>query len=143
MANYKVLEIKVDKLLLDLNNPRHDILGNQNEALMEMIIDQGDKLVNLARDIVESGINPSELTIVVPYENGNGKYIVLEGNRRVAAIQLLVDPTLAKFGKKPSIEKFFAEYQTKVGDHLIKELRCVVFDHREDASHWIELKHTG
>lgn len=143
MTNYTVLEIPIDKLLLDLTNPRHDILENQTDALREMIVDQGDKLVNLARDIIEKGINPSELTIVTPDESGTDEYLVLEGNRRIAAIKLLANPTLADLGKKQSVAKFFEEYGQKFRANPIELLRCVIFDRREDATHWIELKHTG
>jgi hypothetical protein len=143
VTNYNVLEIPVEKLLLDLNNPRHDVLENQTDALREMIIDQADKLVNLARDIIEKGINPSELTIVTPDDGSIDEYVVLEGNRRLAALKLLTNPSLADLGKKPSVGKFFDESASKFNENPIDVVRCVVFDHRDDATHWIELKHTG
>jgi hypothetical protein len=143
MTKYNVLEIPIDKLLLDLANPRHEILENQTDALREMIVDQDDKLINLARDIIEKGVNPSELTIVTPNESDTDEYLVLEGNRRVAAIKLLANPTLANLGKKQSVTKFFEEYAQKFRANPIELLRCVIFDHRDNATHWIELKHTG
>jgi len=143
MENYTISEIPVKNLLLDVNNPRHDILENQKDAIREMIVDQHDKLINLARDIVEQGINPSELTIVTPDENDPKEYIVLEGNRRVVAIKLLNDPSLAKLGEKPSVIKFFEESSQKFIDNQFTKLSCVIFESRDDATHWIELKHTG
>ena len=143
MENFTISEIQVKNLLLDVNNPRHDILENQKDAVQEMIVDQHDKLINLARDIVERGINPSELTIVTPNENNPKEYIVLEGNRRVVAIKLLNDPSLAKLGGKTSVIKFFEENSQKFIDNQITNLRCVVFESKDDATHWIELKHTG
>ena len=47
----------------------------------------------LARDLVETGeSNPAELPIVM---KDGSKYLVLEGNRRFAALKLLANPTLA------------------------------------------------
>jgi hypothetical protein len=60
MAGYSVQEIEVEKLLLDVTNPRHDILGSQTETLGGIILDQKGKLVKLAKDILDFGINPSE-----------------------------------------------------------------------------------
>ena len=100
MENYTISEIPVKNLLLDVNNPRHDILDNQKDAIQEMIIDQHDKLINLARDIVEQGVNPSELTIVILNENNLKEYIVLEGNRRVVALNCLLIRLLQNLEKK-------------------------------------------
>ena len=143
MSNYTYKDIPINKLLLDINNPRHDILKNQDEAIREMIIDQGDKLLNLARDIVGRGINPSELNIVANAQTGIDEYIVLEGNRRTAAIQLLLKPILASLGGKPHIIKFFKEKSVKFNEKPIIKLKCVVFENREDAMHQILLRHTG
>ena len=41
MAEYTVQEIEVDKLLLDVRNPRHDILEKQSETLAEIMLNQG------------------------------------------------------------------------------------------------------
>lgn len=38
MAKYNVQEIEVEKLLLDISNPRHDILGSQTETLEGIIL---------------------------------------------------------------------------------------------------------
>jgi len=143
MNNYRIVEISVDKLLLDLENPRHDILENQKETIREMLDDQGDKLANLAKDIVTEGINPSELPIVIPYEDDSGEYIVLEGNRRVVALKILLEPSLAKLGQKRSIQKLFGELSQRFNQNRLEKLQCVAFDQREDAIHWIQLKHTG
>jgi hypothetical protein len=143
MEKYKFAQISVEKLLLDVNNPRHDILEDQKDAIREMIADQHEKLVNLARDIVQEGINPSELTIVTPDGQSNENHVVLEGNRRLAAIKLLHNPSLANLGGKPSVAKFFNENSQKFSENPVTSLRCVVFENRDEATHWIQLKHTG
>jgi hypothetical protein len=143
MAKYNVQEIEVEKLLLDVSNPRHDILGSKTETLGGIILDQRGKLVKLAKDILDFGINPSELTIVTPGEDESDKFIVLEGNRRLAALILLSDPNMAALGyDSRSIDKL-KSYGERYKDNPIERLPCVVFKQRDDANHWIELRHTG
>ena len=143
MAKYNVQAIKVEKLLLDVSNPRHDILGSQSETLREIILDQKGKLVKLAKDILDFGINPSELTIVTPSEVESDKFIVLEGNRRLAALILLSDPTMAALGYDLGQTNKLKLYGERYKDNPIDRLPCVVFKKHDDANHWIELRHTG
>ena len=143
MAKYNVQEIEVEKLLLDVSNPRHDILGSQTETLGGIILDQKGKLVKLAKDILDFGINPSELTIVTSSEDESDKCIVLEGNRRLAALILLSNPDMAALGYDSRAIDKFKSYGERYKDNPIKRLPCVVFKQRDDANHWLELRHTG
>ena len=143
MAKYNVQEIEVEKLLLDVSNPRHDILGSQTETLGGIILDQKGKLVKLAKDILDFGLNPSELTIVTSSEDESDKFIVLEGNRRLAALILLSDPGMAALGYDSRTIDKFKSYGERYKDNPIKRLPCVVFKQRDDANHWLELRHTG
>ncbi|MBA7560758.1 MAG: hypothetical protein GH159_01405 [Dehalococcoidia bacterium] len=143
MAGYSIQEIEVERLLLDVRNPRHDILGSQTETLGKIILDQKGKLLKLAKDIVDFGINPSELTIVIPAKNDSDERIVLEGNRRLAALQLLSDPAMAALGYDSRDIKKFESYSKRYKEDPVKRLSCVVFKKRDDANHWIELRHTG
>lgn len=144
MANHELLDIDIKNLYLDVQNPRHDVLSNQIEALREIIIDQRGKLLNLAQDIASQGINPSELTIVIPAgDDMKDDYIVLEGNRRLAAIKLMKEPDQASLGYSFRDVEKFKRYSQEPNANQIVTLTCVVFTEREEAAHWIELKHTG
>mgnify|MGYP000944436713 CR=1 FL=1 len=59
-----------------------------------MITEQENKLVNLAEDIINNGLNPSDIPIVTPSADDEKAYVVLEGNRRVTAIKLIIQPDL-------------------------------------------------
>ena len=86
--------IDIADLELDVNNPRFETQGNQREALEKMINEQGLKLVRIAEHIAHhGGLNPSEIPIVMESKN-SGRYTVLEGNRRVAALKLTSTPKL-------------------------------------------------
>ncbi|HEX73640.1 MAG TPA: hypothetical protein G4N93_00600 [Dehalococcoidia bacterium] len=143
MDTYTIQEIEVDKLLLDVRNPRHNILEKQSETLAEIMLNQRGKLLKLAKDIVDFGINPSDLNIVIPTKIDSGKFVVLEGNRRLAAIQLLCDPNLAALGYNTKNSNAFKLHSERYKKSPIDRLRCVVFGQRDDANHWIELRHTG
>ena len=78
-------------LLIDEVNPRLDKPNvGQREAQRALARDQQRKLQKLAKDIVDFGLNPLELPVVAATEDG--RYIVLEGNRRLTALKALENP---------------------------------------------------
>jgi len=143
MSKYNIQEIKVSDLLLDVRNPRHDTLSDQTETLREIIRDQKGKLIKLIQDIIDNGIDPSALIIAVPSEDIKNMFIVLEGNRRVAALKLLSAPAMATLGTDNKTIDKIKSFSKTYNLNPIEALTCVVFKQREDANHWIELRHTG
>ena len=90
--------IHVDHLLLDLDNSRYpDQPESQQDALYKMIQLQGDKLVNLAKDIINHGMDPSERVLVLKEDDET--YTVVEGNRRLTTLKLLHDHELVTENK--------------------------------------------
>ena len=85
-------EISLTNLDLDRENPRHGPVVDSNEALSRLILDQREKLVRIAVDIHEHGLSPAQLFIVTP--SSDGRFTVLDGNRRLAALHILEDPNL-------------------------------------------------
>lgn len=142
MADPNIQKIPLEKLLLDLNNPRYDPRSSQREALATIAHQQNDKLVSLAKDIAENGLNPSDLPIVTKLEDAD-LYVVLEGNRRLAALKLLTNPNLLTSIELPKkLEKRFnALYEAHKND-LPLEPTCSIMGF-EEARRWIQLKHTG
>jgi len=137
-----IRRIAVENLLIDLQNPRYDPRTNQREAIITIAHDQGVKLANLAEDVVDKGLNPSELPMVTPAGDRN-IYIVLEGNRRVAALKLLSSPTLVASLALPAyLAKRYSELCARSKGTIPTEIECVVLP-REDANDWIDLRHTG
>src|SRR5271154_5408567 len=90
-ADFKLRELRLDEL-----NFRTGPVPGQRGAILAIIDEQKRKLANLARDILEMGaVSPGEPIWVTRDLENAGKYIVLEGNRRVCALMLLDTPTLA------------------------------------------------
>lgn len=135
--------ISLTNLLLNIENPRFDLVGNQREAIDTMINDQSDKIYNLAKDIVNNGmLNPSELVIVTPSESDKKLYVVLEGNRRITALKILSNPSLIAT-THTSYYKRIKPLADKFKSSPITEVLCSIFTDAEEANKWIKLKHTG
>jgi hypothetical protein len=60
------LDLTIDELLLDLENPRISKAESQREALQKVIEDQDVKLVVLAESIVADGLNPMDRCDLLP-----------------------------------------------------------------------------
>lgn len=127
----------MSELVVNSENPRFDPVRNQKEAINIMLEKEGRKIKRLTKDIVTNGINPLENFAVIIR---GGKYVVLEGNRRVVALKLLDDPSEAKDQK---LREFFASMKEKALVKLPDTISCTVFESEDDAHHWIKLKHTG
>lgn len=136
------MDVRLDKLDFDLENPRFEPVGNQIDALQAVVSSSPAKLVKLAEHIVENGINPAERLIVVAAP-GN-RFVVVEGNRRLAALKLLAKPALLQTLEVPnntgnSIRRLADGFDRGT----IETLDAVVFTEKSEAATWIDLKHTG
>ena len=129
-------DLDVSQLDLDCSNPRHGEVADQPAALDALIANQGRKISNLALDIHTNGISPAQRFIVI--EN-DGRYTVLDGNRRLAAARILSDPTLLPPGVGPPD---FAEITASRGLRPDR-VSCCVLPNRQSAEIWLERIHTG
>ncbi len=143
MAELKT--IRPMDLVLDAENPR---LGNPNvgqrDVMRALAASQGRKLLALARDIVESGgLNPTELAIVMPFEDDEHRHVVLEGNRRIVAVKALENPESVNGAVDSAVLKELRNLSKQYLENPIEGIPCWVVKTRDDARHWIELRHTG
>jgi len=140
----EIVRIAISNLLIDTNNPRlEEIQSNQQRALCAIAAQQKSKLVVLAQDIVKHGIDPSNLPVVVPPLEDSEQYIVLEGNRRIAALKILENPNLIVGSVDNSLTERFRKLSEKYLHSPINHVSCVVVDAKAKANHWIYLRHTG
>ena len=125
----------VASLLLDETNPRFaDGVDSQKQAVNALLAEGPTKLINLAQDIVkEAAVNPTELPVLVEED---GELVVIEGNRRLAALKLLRNPDLAD---DPTHQRRFREI-AKDGTGPA-DLICYLANSREAAKHWLDLRH--
>lgn len=130
----------IKRLHLDLRNPRlgRPIVTSEKEAAERLMSEFGPKIIELAKSIAQHGLSPTESWAIVKED---GRYVVLEGNRRLLACRLLNAPEKAPNGE---LAKTFERIQRGISgrqDYLTPS--CVVFERRADARYWIELKHHG
>jgi hypothetical protein len=131
-------------LLIDEQNPRISQPNvGQHRAIQALAQRQRRKLLMLARDIVNYGLNPSELSIVIPHEGDPKRYVVLEGNRRLAALRALENPELLVDAVKANVFKEMRKLSHAYQDNPVESVECLVVTNRAEANHWIELRHTG
>lgn len=142
MSKIEYKKIGLNKLHINLENPRFEAVSTEKEALELMIADQPTKLIKLAKDILESNLNPSDFVQIAPSTLHSGKYVVLEGNRRISILKILKNPrqissSHASFIKR--LNPFIVQFQA----NPINTVYCVVYSDPNAADKWIELKHTG
>jgi len=87
------LNLKIDQLLLDQDNPRIGTVGNQSEALGALLKLSSDHFKQLMLSIKENGLDPGDSLYVIKAENTND-FVVLEGNRRLSALKVMAQPDL-------------------------------------------------
>jgi len=101
---------------LDDRNPRIEVARNAAQHVIREKLLMHEEVADLARKIEKHGGLFQGERIITVVENG--KQIVLEGNRRVAACQMLVDPSLIPTGYKVKFPK--------VGPSLKSKLRKIL-----------------
>ena len=136
-TGWKERTLNVTSLQLDQKNPRIPELGHQptqRDLVAELV--EHDNVYELAKDIADQGFFPTELLIGVVED---GKDIIVEGNRRLAALKLLLSPELAP----DNHIKRFRLLQSNVSPETIKRVRVVFAMSRESAAPLIIKRHTG
>jgi len=142
MAEIKLID--VSQLLVDMENPRLDNpQPSQLESIRTLVNGQKAKIINLTRDILENGLNPSEAMIVMPLIGDNQRYLVLEGNRRLCALKILENPDMALDLFSSAAQKQVKEMSLAYQKSPLNNITCVIVSSRDDARHWIELRHGG
>ena len=134
-----IQEIKISELVNYYENPRHAIGSNEEDTLKKLFNAVGIQyMLNLAEDIRKNGLLGNQ-QIVVVYSEIVHKYVVYEGNRRVAAIKLLIDPEWFSFLDRVTIEK-----AKKIGEEgaIPDVVNCYVTDEQE-AFFIMERLHSG
>ena len=98
MANAIHKRISVADLVLDSENPRlPKSMSNKSEKEIINFLLSDASLIELMLAIGKNGFFEGEQLLVVP--DDGGKYLVVEGNRRLSAVKLLHNPDLGEIYK--------------------------------------------
>jgi len=131
--------IAVDRIFLDLSNPRHEPSTNESEVIDYLC--REEYVYALAKDIVKMGLNPLELFGLLPTgskkkPSATATYLAAEGNRRVCAIKLLNDPDLAPADMRKDFRALSEQSSP------IKEVWAVILNESQKEA-WLERIHGG
>jgi len=134
--NWKRIPVVVNDLDLDPDNVRLDLATSERSK-----IDQGsiindlfanENAFQILENVVENGWFIDETPIVIKVRN---KYIVIEGNRRIAALKVLQNPLLA-----PSYHSKVKPLADSVSP--VKEIEVLLAPNRNDVSNLLASRHT-
>lgn len=131
------ISVELVKLHLDLENYRHEPVESEENAIAKLYTHE--KVEAIVRDIVEYGaISPLDRIGVIPMPRNPGHFIAVEGNRRMCALLLLNDPDRAPTPQARIVIREMAKQIT-----LPNKIDVVKFDSKEQAKHWVDLRHLG
>lgn len=132
----RVQEKSPDDLFLDKANPRFGLAhADTEEEALEILVETAN-LKELWDSIAERGYEPFEPLVAMEQA---GRLIVLEGNRRLAAVKLLLNPEL--LGKEAARRRVPRLPDEKL--KTCKDLPVIVVRSREEAAGYIGFKHVN
>jgi hypothetical protein len=135
-------KVPIGRLVFDLKNPRftpsHDVEKSSDVEIVLALYRVAD-LGELVQSIATSGYVDIEPLVVLPEDGKGGKLIVLEGNRRLAALKLLTDPDLAHEAAREARLELPA-VSTEARD-TFREVTVYRVKDREEARDFIGFKH--
>ena len=127
----------VTSLLLDPLNPRLPQSGGafgQRQIIDELVTH--DSVYELAKDITAQGFFPTEILLGV---RDGDQVVTIEGNRRLAALKLLINPELAP---QAHLEKF-RQLSEKITTTAIAKVQVSLAPSREAATPILLSRHTA
>lgn len=130
--------LKTQDLSFDPENPRFYRLNNPGsdaEVLEEMLDQEG--VTDLMLSIGQKGYFAGEPLLVVSH-NGKAPFVVVEGNRRLAAIKLLSGELKPPSRRKNSVEIIRTEATYKV---FTEGLPCLIYKARRDVLRYLGYRH--
>jgi hypothetical protein len=138
----KIREIPVERLLLDPLNPRlpEGLVGRKRGASAQAVLldyfSTHGVLDELAASFVDNGFFATEPLIVTPEGAPVGSFVVLEGNRRLAALQILL------FGTSEQ-RSLVGSAPTAARRRSLLSVPCIEVEARAAATAMIGFRHIG
>ena len=142
----KRTELPLTDLLLDPENPRlppePGILDRTSQNAIALYMETAYRLEEIAESIVERGFDPTEILWVVPT---NGRYTVVEGNRRLATLRFLTEEPLRQEIERGQRRDLWDELSGRLlsNGHDVSQLPVVIRDSREDFLDHLGFRHVS
>lgn len=133
----KFKNIALDDLKLDSKNPRlpKSKQGKDEKSIIQWMLMEA-ATVELMMAIGENDFFAGEQLLVVEHKEQSGKYIVIEGNRRLTAVKLLSNPDLTEKVKREKVNKICEEARFKP-----EMIPCLIFDDENEILKYLGFRH--
>lgn len=128
--------LNVRNLLVNRANDRHGELENETAAIAHLFRTREKHMKNLARDIAETG-RLMEPPLVFPEDD---HYLVMDGNRRVTCLKLILEPQRAPTA---DLQRYFRALHESMADRRITRVVCQVEGDRDEIDEILYRRHTG
>lgn len=140
MTEKKIEYVGYDKLYFDVENPRMVEFRFTKETPIDIIINTlWDQMgvEELVMSILSYGFFEHEPMYAI---EENGKLVVVEGNRRLAAVTAILKPDIIKNGK---MGRYQDRITDEIKDQLLHRLPILVLDSRKSTWEYIGYKHVN
>lgn len=133
-ARFRSQGIRLRDLHLDPRNPRFVGLPPASQGAIIAYLIKNEEVIELSRSIAAyGGLMPGELPVVCVE---NGVHVVVEGNRRVCACKVLLDPRLAPTEHRASIPPIHGDVRT-----ALRRISVHIVNSREEAQIVLGMRH--
>lgn len=130
-------DVSIDSLLLDIGNPRIRTATDQ-PTCFEKVLKKEEQMLKLMTSIATNGLSTAQ--ILISSSSEQDKFVVKDGNRRVAALKLLQNPTLClNLALREKIVKIGSGQNNKQ-PNLVD---CLFSDNAEAIAFELRLRHNG
>lgn len=137
MAN-QIKRLGSNELTFDKLNPRMvEFTGLSDEAKIINALWQNMAVNEIVMSILANGFFENEAMYAVKEDD---KYVVVEGNRRLAAVRAILDPDIIRNG---GMNKYRERITPAIISQLKSNLPVVVLNNREEAWRYIGFKHVN
>ena len=135
-------KLSINALKLWANNPRinYDTHHKTNKELINAIYDDNPEgFKTLLKSIATKGFTYFDTVIVWKADPNDDAFTVAEGNMRVAALKVLLKPSLAPKDIKHLVQTLSRDWENK----KIEKIKVAVAPKLEDAIPYIFDRHNG
>jgi hypothetical protein len=110
--------------------------------MQKILNEQKVKLVNLVESISSKGLNPMDRFLILRSHLSSGKFIVLEGNRRLLAAKLLKNPSLiSSLNMSDAFNRRLHKASQSFDPKRVAQVDCFEVATRAEGIEWIRQRH--
>ncbi len=141
MGNSTITYLKPEVLLFDTENPRMAQYAKTSDEL-KILNDLWDNMAvnEIVMSILANGFFQNEPMYAIKAPDVEGKYVIIEGNRRLAAIRAILSPSLIKSG---GMKKYEDKITSQLKEDINDGLPVVILQSRQDSWRLIGFKHVN